>query len=54
MLANPDFKWKKQPQIEVWRKQSDDGETTVSLESYGPLESITLFEEALKNNEVSL
>uniref|UniRef100_A0A2P2K1N1 Phospholipase A(1) LCAT3 n=1 Tax=Rhizophora mucronata TaxID=61149 RepID=A0A2P2K1N1_RHIMU len=53
MLANPDFMWKKQPQIQVWRKQSSDEETTVNLESYGPLESITFFHEALKNNELS-
>lgn len=50
MLPNPDFKWKKQPQIQVWRKQSNDD--SVELESYGPIESITLFEETLKNNEL--
>ncbi|CAK9155466.1 unnamed protein product [Ilex paraguariensis] len=51
MLPNPEFKWKKQPQIHVWRKQSNDGEVSVKLESYGPNESVTLFEEALRNNE---
>lgn len=54
MMTNPDFKWEKQPKIEVWRKQSSDGESSVKLESYGPVESISLFEEALKNNEVQL
>lgn len=53
MLANPEFIWKKQPEIQVWRKRSEDGETYVDLESYGPTESITLFEEALRHNEVS-
>lgn len=53
MLPNIDFNWKKKPEILVWRKQSnDDGETSVELESYGPEESVSLFEEALKNNEV--
>jgi phospholipase A1 len=52
MLANPEFKWKKQPEIQVWRKHSMDGEASVDLESYGPIESITLFEEALRRNEV--
>lgn len=52
MLANPDFKWKKQPQIKVWRKQSNDGESSAKLETYGPVESISLFKEALRNNEV--
>lgn len=54
MLANPEFKWKKQPQIQVWRKQSNDEDVSVELESYGPLESVTFFEEALRNNEVPL
>lgn len=52
MLANPEFNWKKQPEIQVWRKHSTDEETSVDLESYGPIESITLFEEALRDNEV--
>ncbi|XP_015875755.2 phospholipase A(1) LCAT3 [Ziziphus jujuba] len=52
MLANPEFNWKKQPEIQVWRKLSEDGETYVELESYGPTESITLFEEALRHNEL--
>jgi hypothetical protein len=52
MLPNPDFNWKTEPQIQVWRKQSNDVETPAKLESFGPVECITLFEEALKNNEV--
>ncbi|KAI3935359.1 hypothetical protein MKW98_027179 [Papaver atlanticum] len=52
MLPNPEFKWKKEPQIQVWRKQSQNNETSVKLETYGPEESITLFEEALKNNKL--
>ncbi|OAY32237.1 phospholipase A(1) LCAT3 isoform X2 [Manihot esculenta] len=53
MLANPDFKWERQPQIQVWREQSDDGESSVKLESYGPLDSIAFFQEALRNNELN-
>ncbi|XP_002514803.2 phospholipase A(1) LCAT3 isoform X1 [Ricinus communis] len=53
MLANPDFKWESQPQIQVWRKQSDSDEASVKLESYGPQDSITLFQEALRNNELN-
>nr|GMD16602.1 phospholipase A(1) LCAT3 [Ipomoea batatas] len=52
MLPNPDFQWSKTPEIQVWRKMSEDGETSVELESYGPKESVTLFEEALKTNEL--
>ncbi|KAF2283121.1 hypothetical protein GH714_043445 [Hevea brasiliensis] len=53
MLANPNFKWERQPQIQVWLEQSDDGESSVKLESYGPLDSITFFQEALRNNELN-
>ncbi|CAN1186976.1 Phospholipase A(1) LCAT3 [Linum perenne] len=53
MLPNPAFKWQNEPQIQVWRKKSHDGGTSIHLESYGPVESISLFEEALKNNELS-
>ncbi|RVW27132.1 Phospholipase A(1) LCAT3 [Vitis vinifera] len=54
MMANPEFQWKKQPEIQVWRKQFKDKKTSsVVLETYGPTESITLFEEALRDNEVS-
>ncbi|XP_027185503.1 phospholipase A(1) LCAT3 [Coffea eugenioides] len=53
MLPNPWFKWKKQPEILVWRSKSEEGgETSVVLESYGPTDSMTLFEEALKHNEL--
>lgn len=52
MLANPEFNWKKQPQIHVWRKKSKGGETSVELENYDSTECITLFEEALRNNEL--
>ncbi|TQD89526.1 hypothetical protein C1H46_024925 [Malus baccata] len=53
MLANPKFNWKRPPEIQVWRNKSTDGETLVDLESYGPIESIPLFEEALKYNEIN-
>ncbi|KAL8517893.1 hypothetical protein ACS0TY_009272 [Phlomoides rotata] len=52
MLPRPDFNWKKQPEIKVWRKHSNGEETCVELESYGTNGCITLFEEALKNNEL--
>lgn len=54
MLPNPGFKWKKQPEIQVWRSKSEDGETSVVLESYGPSDTANLFEEALRHNEVIL
>lgn len=53
MMANPEFEWAKQPEIEVWQKHSIDGDVSVNLETYGPLESIHLFEAALRNNELN-
>ncbi|KAG4922539.1 hypothetical protein JHK85_052218 [Glycine max] len=53
MLANPYYEWKKQPEILVWRKHTKDGDNNINLESYGPTQSISLFEEALRDNEVN-
>ncbi|KAG9144729.1 hypothetical protein Leryth_022914, partial [Lithospermum erythrorhizon] len=52
MLPNPKFKWRKQPEIMIWRRHSKDGETTIELETYGPNDCVGLFAEALKNNEL--
>ncbi|KAK6911756.1 Lecithin:cholesterol/phospholipid:diacylglycerol acyltransferase, partial [Dillenia turbinata] len=53
MLRNPEFKWKQNPQIQVWRKNSEDTEiSSAELETYGPIDSVSLFEEALRHNEL--
>ncbi|XP_043725383.1 phospholipase A(1) LCAT3-like [Telopea speciosissima] len=53
MLSNPGFKWKQDPLIQVWRKQSEGkADASVQLESYGPSECISLFEGALRHNEL--
>ncbi|XP_048499570.1 phospholipase A(1) LCAT3 isoform X2 [Beta vulgaris subsp. vulgaris] len=55
MLPNPEFEWKEVPKICVWRKGSpdEDESSPAKFESYGPLESISLFEEALRDNELN-
>ncbi|KAK7295216.1 hypothetical protein RJT34_18121 [Clitoria ternatea] len=53
MLPNPNYEWKKPPKIQVWRKHSKDGHENINLESYGPVESVSLFEEALRNNQLN-
>ncbi|CAO2837489.1 unnamed protein product [Amaranthus hypochondriacus] len=56
MLPNPMFEWENIPKICVWRKTSPDDEydsSPVKLETYGPLESIDVFEEALRDNELN-
>uniref|UniRef100_A0A0D6QU21 Uncharacterized protein n=1 Tax=Araucaria cunninghamii TaxID=56994 RepID=A0A0D6QU21_ARACU len=51
MMTNVEFKWKKFPQIQLWRKQyTNTGEVYVELESFGPQESIWIFQQALKGN----
>lgn len=53
MLPNPDYKWKKQPLIRVWRKHSEETKASlVKLEVYAPNEGIKVFEEALRHNKV--
>lgn len=52
MLPNPEFNWKKQPEIIVWRNGSENGQDTVKMERYGTSGSVGLFVEALKDNEV--
>lgn len=52
MLPNPTFKWKQQPVLHVWRKNSDNGE--VLLTEYDATDCSSLFEEALRNNEVPI
>ncbi|KAJ4779685.1 Lecithin-cholesterol acyltransferase-like 1 [Rhynchospora pubera] len=50
MLPNPTFNWKRQPVIHVWQKDSDNGE--VLLTEYDATDCSSLFEEALRNNEL--
>lgn len=51
MLPNPYFKWKEKPIVQVWRKNPEkDG--MVELVLYEATDCVSLFEEALKNNEI--
>ncbi|KAG8057376.1 hypothetical protein GUJ93_ZPchr0002g25888 [Zizania palustris] len=51
MLPNPHFKWKEAPIVQVWRKNPEkDG--MVELVLYEATDCVSLFEEALKNNEL--
>uniref|UniRef100_A0A0D9XFJ8 Phospholipase A(1) n=1 Tax=Leersia perrieri TaxID=77586 RepID=A0A0D9XFJ8_9ORYZ len=51
MLPNPKFKWKEAPIVQVWRKNPEkDG--VVELVLYEATDCVSLFEEALRNNEL--
>ncbi|XP_073356629.1 phospholipase A(1) LCAT3 [Aegilops tauschii subsp. strangulata] len=52
MLPNPNFEWKEKPIVQVWRKNPEkDG--TVKLVLYEATDCVSLFEEALQNNELN-
>ncbi|XP_039795892.1 phospholipase A(1) LCAT3 isoform X4 [Panicum virgatum] len=52
MLPNLNFNWKEKPIIQVWRKNPEkDG--TVELVLYEASDCVSLFEEALRNNELT-
>ncbi|XP_074292376.1 phospholipase A(1) LCAT3-like [Silene latifolia] len=56
ILPNPAFEWKDTPQIQVWRKvtpeKDEEAPPSTKLESYSPLQSPIVFEEALRHNEL--
>ena len=53
LLANPNYKWKDTPLLQIWRENLDnDGKKSALLESYEPEEAIKMIEKALSSNEV--
>ncbi|XP_071685789.1 phospholipase A(1) LCAT3 [Rutidosis leptorrhynchoides] len=52
MMPNPEFKWKKQPEIVVWRGNSSNADGSVKMETYGTSGCVELFVEALKDNTI--
>ncbi|KAL6845948.1 hypothetical protein ACP4OV_023396 [Aristida adscensionis] len=52
MLPNPDFKWKDKPIVQVWRK-SPEKDGVVELVLYEATDCVSLFQEALRNNELT-
>ncbi|KAJ1290385.1 hypothetical protein BS78_02G239000 [Paspalum vaginatum] len=52
MLPNPEFKWKEKPIIQVWRK-NPEGDGIVELVQYEETDCVSLFQEALRNNELT-
>ncbi|CAI9760034.1 unnamed protein product [Fraxinus pennsylvanica] len=54
LMACLDFPWEHIPLLEIWRKKSDsDGNSTIMLESYPPIEAVSIFIEALSSNKVN-
>ncbi|CAI9090526.1 OLC1v1025310C1 [Oldenlandia corymbosa var. corymbosa] len=54
LMACPDFHWESPPLLEVWRKKtSNSGDVDVMLESFLPMEAVSIFTEALACNKAS-
>ncbi|XP_027088794.1 lecithin-cholesterol acyltransferase-like 4 [Coffea arabica] len=54
LMPCPDFHWENPPLLEVWReKTSVNGNSTVMLESFPPVEAVPIFTEALACNMAS-
>ncbi|KAK4748006.1 hypothetical protein SAY87_014592 [Trapa incisa] len=53
LMACPNFHWQHLPVLEIWRKKQDEeSDSHIVLESYNPSESIDIFKDALSNNSV--
>ncbi|XP_073061182.1 lecithin-cholesterol acyltransferase-like 4 isoform X2 [Primulina eburnea] len=52
LMACLDFKWEHVPLLQIWRHKCDgDGNSTVNLESFPPVEAASVFMEALSVNK---
>ena len=55
LMACPNFQWKNPPRLEIWREKHDvDGNSFIMLEPYTPKEGISIIEESLLSNTVSV
>lgn len=53
LMASLNFQWEHIPLLEIWRGKLNDGNSSIILESYPPVESVEIFKEALLSNTVS-
>eukprot|EP00262_Sarcandra_glabra_P017622 TRINITY_DN6080_c0_g1_i1.p1 TRINITY_DN6080_c0_g1~~TRINITY_DN6080_c0_g1_i1.p1 ORF type:complete len:536 (-),score=86.36 TRINITY_DN6080_c0_g1_i1:97-1704(-) len=54
LMGCPTFDWHTTPLLQLWREKHDSaGNSTAILESYEPLEAISIMKEALSNNVVN-
>ncbi|KAF3450013.1 hypothetical protein FNV43_RR06092 [Rhamnella rubrinervis] len=53
LMASVDFHWEHIPLLEIWREKLDDGNSSIILESYPPVETVGIFKEALSSNKVN-
>ena len=53
-MACLDFEWEHDPLLQIWKKiQDDEGNSYAMLETFTPEEAVSIFTQALSQNEVS-
>nr|GMD04101.1 lecithin-cholesterol acyltransferase-like 4 [Ipomoea batatas] len=53
LMGSPDFNWEDIPLLQVWRESSNsNGDSAIMLESYPPVQAVSILKEALENNKV--
>lgn len=54
LMACPNFNWEHNPLLEFWRQNVDsNGNSSIMLESYSPVEAVSVITQALAINTVS-
>lgn len=54
LMACLDYEWEHDPLLQIWKKiQDDEGNSSAMLETFTPMEAVSIFTQALSNNEVS-
>lgn len=52
-MACLDYEWEHDPLLQIWKKiQDDEGNSSAMLETFTPMEAVSIFTQALSNNEV--
>lgn len=51
-MACLDFEWEHEPLLQIWKEVQDgNGDSTAMLETFTPVEAVSIFTQALSNNE---
>ncbi|GKD25613.1 lecithin-cholesterol acyltransferase-like 4 protein, partial [Tanacetum coccineum] len=54
LMACLDHEWEHNPQLQIWKEiQNGNGDSTAILETFSPIESVSIFTQALSVNELS-
>lgn len=55
LMACLDHEWEHAPLLQIWKEiQDGNGNSAAMLETFTPIEAVSIFTQALSTNEVSL